>query len=257
MQFTKYREENRMAFISLNRPDKRNALNAGVVDELKTLIRKAENTSEVRVIILTGEGKAFCAGADLAELKKLQTNSFEENLADSENLSELYDMIYRSPKIIIAQLNGHAIAGGAGLATVCDFIFSVPEAKYGYTETAIGFVPAVVSIFLLRKTTETPAKELLLTGKIITAREALDSGIFNRVFPADTIEDETRKFAENLIRSTSGDSLALTKTLINKVQELDYSAALDYAAKINAEARETEDCRRGITAFLNKEKISW
>jgi methylglutaconyl-CoA hydratase len=257
MKYTKYKIKDRTAFISLNRPEKRNALNALMINELKELLKKAESDSELKVIILKGEGEAFCAGADLAALKQMQNNSVQENLEDSRNLAELYESIYSSSKIIIAQLTGHAIAGGAGLAAVCDFIFSVPEAKYGYTETAIGFVPAIVSIFLLRKIGETKAKELLLTGKIISAKEAKAYGIFNEIYPPENIEEETLKFAQRLAERTSGDSLRLTKKLINEVQGKDLDAAIDYAVKLNAEARNTPDCRRGISAFLNKKKIKW
>jgi methylglutaconyl-CoA hydratase len=257
MEYIKYKTENRIAFISLDRPEKRNALNTALVNELKECLKTAETDSEVKIIILKGRGKAFCAGADLASMKQLQSNSLSENLKDSQNLAELYKAIYLSPKIVIAQLTGHAIAGGAGLAAVCDFIYSVPEAKYGYTETAIGFVPAIVSIFLLRKIGETKAKELLLTGKIISAEEAKAYGIFNEVFPAEIIEEETLKLAKHLAEKTSGDSLRLTKKLINKVQGTDLETALNYAANLNAEARSTPDCKRGVSAFLNKKKIIW
>ncbi|MEA2043486.1 MAG: enoyl-CoA hydratase/isomerase family protein [Bacteroidota bacterium] len=257
MKYTKYSFEERIAYISLNRPEKRNALNPELVDELKTLIKKAENDTNVKVIILKGEGKAFCAGADLSVLKNMQTFSDEENLADSKNLAELYQSIYLSKKIIIAQIEGHAIAGGAGLATVCDFIFSVPEAKYGYTEVAIGFIPAIVSIFLIRKIGETKAKELLLTGNIITAGEARDMGIFNRIVPEAKIEEHTKTFALKLARKASQDSLTLTKHLISEVQSKPIKEAVDFASNLNANARKTPDCKKGIAAFLHGEKLTW
>ena len=143
MEFVEVNIENRIATIALNRPDKRNALNAVVITELKQALADCNNNS-VKAIVLKGNGEAFCAGADLAYLKSLQTNTFEENLADSKHLKDLFDTIYHYPKVVVAMVTGHAIAGGAGLATVCDFTFSVPEAKIGYTEVNIGFVPAIV-----------------------------------------------------------------------------------------------------------------
>lgn len=257
MPLTKYTTRNRKAYITLNRPEKRNALNAGMVSELKTHFRKAEADDSVKVIILSGEGKAFCAGADLEALKAMQDFSYEENLQDSKHLAELYEQIYTHPKPVIAMLTGHAIAGGAGLATVCDFIFSVPEAKYGYTETAIGFVPAIVSIFLLRKIGEAKAKELLMAGEIIHAVQAADWGIFNRIFSSDSIQEKTDQFADILITKTSGSALHLTKSLINVVQSMPLGEAVKYAAGLNAKARSGAECKRGVSAFLNKQQIKW
>ncbi len=257
MNYIIYKTENRIAYITLNRPEKRNALNAELVEELKSCFDKAEKDSNVKVVILKANGDAFCAGADLAYLKSLQTNTYEENLADSNNLMHLYEKIYKLKKIVIAQIEGHAIAGGAGLATVCDFVFSVPEAKYGYTEVAIGFVPAIVSIFLLRKIGEAKAKELLLTGKIVSSEKALEYGVFNFIEEKLEIENSVNIFAENIINRASQDSLRLTKELINNVQSLNLDNALKYASEMNATARATADCKKGISAFLNKEKISW
>lgn len=257
MQYISYTTQNRIGYITLNRPEKRNALNAQLVDELKQAVKLAEDDNNAKVIVLKAEGKAFCAGADLEYLQSLQTNSYEDNLKDSENLADIFKMIYSSKNVFIAQVEGHAIAGGAGLATVCDFIFSVPEAKYGYTEVAIGFVPAIVSIFLIRKIGETKAKELLLTGKIINASQAKEMNIFNKVIDADKIKEAVFSFAQELINNTSEESLKLTKQLVNKVQDYDYDSALRFAAKMNAESRATDDCKKGITAFLNKEKITW
>ena len=257
MQYISLTTINRIAYITLNRPEKRNALNAQFVHELKQAVKLAEDDNDAKIIILKAKGKAFCAGADLEYLQSLQTNSFDENLKDSENLMELFRMIYTSRKVFIAQIEGHAIAGGAGLATVCDFIFSVPEAKYGYTEVTIGFVPAIVSVFLIRKIGETKAKELLLTGKIITASQAKKMSIFNEIIDTDKIKEAVFSFAKELINNTSEESLKLTKQLINKVQDTDYNSALMFAAKMNAESRATDDCKKGIDAFLNKEKIKW
>lgn len=252
-----YQVEDRIASIKLNRPEKRNALNDSIVTELKDAFDKAEKDDNVKVVILSGEGEAFCAGADLAYLKGLQNNSFDENLADSQHLRSLFEQIYRLDKVVIAKVTGHAIAGGAGLATVCDLVYSVPEALYGYTEVKIGFVPAIVSLFLLRKCGEAVSKDLLLTGRLISAEDAVQKNCFTGIFEASEIDAEVNKIAKKLCSQTSGDSLRLTKELIGTVQELALGDGLDFAANMNAKARATKDCKAGIAAFLNKEKLLW
>ena len=257
MLYIKYDIKDRIGYITLNRPEKRNALNAQLVNELKQTIKLAETDKDVKVIVIKAEGKAFCAGADLEYLQSLQAFTYEENLQDSKNLMKLYKMIYSSEKLFIAQVEGHAIAGGAGLATVCDFIFSVPNAKYGYSEVNIGFVPAIVSVFLTRKIGEARAKELLLTGKIISAKEASEMNIFNFIEKKENIQKAVYDFAQLLINKASADSLRITKQLITKIQSLDYEDALNLAAETNAKSRETEDCKKGIDAFLSKKEIKW
>ena len=187
----------------------------------------------------------------------MQQNTFEENLADSSQLKELFEIIYTHPKIIIAQVEGAAIAGGCGLATVCDFTFAVTEAKFGYTEVKIGFVPAIVMIFLLRKIGEAKAKELLLTGKLFDATQAYQFGVVNAVYSKEEIATKVKEFATSLCNDASAQSLSLTKEMIGKVQELPSKEALNYAAEMNAKARSTEDCKKGIAAFLNKENLKW
>ncbi len=256
-QYIEYRNDSRVNEIILNRPDKRNALNADYVTELKAAFAQAQNDDKCRVVILKANGKAFSAGADLAYLEQLQKNTFDENLEDSNHLKELFEQIYYHPKPVIAQIEGHAIAGGCGLATVCDFSFSVPEALFGYTEVKIGFIPAIVMVFLLRKIGEGKSKELLLTGKLIEANIAKEFGLINGIYPADIIEETVMQFAEELAKSTSGQSLALTKQMIADVQHLPFKDGLDFAARKNAEARATNDCKKGIGAFLEKKQLIW
>src|SRR5689334_2261149 len=165
--------DNRIGFITLNRPEKRNALSYELIAELKEAFARAEADERAKVLVLKANGEAFCSGADLAYLQKLQGFSFEENIADSNHLKELFHQIYTLKKVVIAQVNGHALAGGCGLATVCDFSFAVPEAKFGYTEVKIGFIPAIVMVFLLRKIGEARSKQLLLSGELITADDAM------------------------------------------------------------------------------------
>jgi methylglutaconyl-CoA hydratase len=243
--------------ITLNRPDKRNALNSEFVSELKQAFADANEDERIRVVILKANGKAFSAGADLAYLQQLQQNTYEENLQDSTHLMELFKLMYYHKKIIIAQVEGHAIAGGCGLATVCDFVFSVPEAKFGYTEVKIGFIPAIVMFFLIRKIGEARSRELLLTGKLIDAGYASNIGIVNEVIEAVTVEAAVFDFATKLSSETSPQAIALTRKMLADIQTMDADAALHYAASQNATARSTEDCKKGIRSFLNKEDIIW
>jgi len=252
-----YESRGRLAVITLNRPGKRNALNHVMVDELKKAFRQAADDETAKVVLLQANGKVFSAGADLAYLQKLQENSFEENLQDSRSLMELYRIIYSHPKVVIARVQGHAIAGGCGLATVCDFSIASTEAQFGYTESRIGFVPAIVMVFLLRKIGEARARNLLLTGKMISASEALQAGLISEVAEPDELNDKVMALANTLLEKTSAESLKRIKTMIAEVQHMPLDEALTYAAWLNAETRSTNDCKKGIAAFLNKQKLSW
>lgn len=257
MALIEYTSTNRIGYITLNRPEKRNALNQELVNELSKAFVQASSDEAVKVIVLRAKGEAFCAGADLGYLQQLQKFTYEENLADSRNLMALYKLIYTLPKVVIAQVEGHALAGGSGLVTVCDFAFAVPEAKFGYTEVRIGFVPAIVSAFLIRKIGEGRARELLLSGRLITADEAVAVGMISRKVAKDKIADEVDALAQQLISTASGQSLTATKKLIDQVQGRPLTEALDFAAQENAKARATDDCKKGIDAFLNKKDLKW
>ncbi|HEU5291339.1 MAG TPA: enoyl-CoA hydratase/isomerase family protein [Cyclobacteriaceae bacterium] len=257
MKLVAYQVQDRIGAITLNRPEKRNALSYELVTDLKEALNLAEKDDQVKVVILKANGEAFCAGADLAYLQQLQKYTYEENLQDSNHLKELFLKIYTFPKIVIAQIQGHALAGGCGLATVCDFSYAVPEAKFGYTEVKIGFIPALVSIFLLRKIGEARSKELLLGGELFSAELAVQMGLINKVVPAEKLESEVLGLARKLADGNSGQSMKLTKQMVAQVQSLPLNEALNYATEMNARARGTEDCKRGIAAFLNKEKLTW
>ena len=252
-----YSVANRIATITLNRADKKNALNAELVAELTQAMLRASDDDLVKVIILKASGSVFSAGADLAYLQQLSTNTHEENLIDSRNLQQLFTTIYYLPKVVIAQVEGHAIAGGCGLATVCDIIFSVPEAKFGYTEVKLGFVPAIVSCFLLRKTSETLAKRILLTGELFSAQQALDFGLITFLAEKDEINDKVHEFSLNLCQQASANALMVTKQLIGQTTNPTLEKSLDFAVQINARVRESADFKTGIAAFLNKEPLQW
>ncbi|MET4080127.1 methylglutaconyl-CoA hydratase [Pedobacter sp. UYP30] len=253
MNLIKYEVNTRIGTITLNRPEKSNALNPELISALTDTFKNASEDKLVKVIVLKAAGNSFSAGADLAYLQTLETNSYDENLADSRNLKNLFAAIYYSPKIVIAQVEGYAIAGGCGLATVCDFIFATPESHFGYTEVKIGFVPAIVSCFLPQKIGETLSKELLYTGKIISADEALNCRLINFVTNSTEINQKVHSFALHLCENSSESSLTATKKLINK----NIDSELEIAIKMNASIRETNDFKKGIKAFLNKQKINW
>lgn len=256
-QYIEYAVHERKAFITLNRPEKRNALSHELVQELKDALDQAATDAAVKVIILQATGEAFCAGADLGYLQQLQNFSYDENLTDSNHLKELFVRIYQHPKVIIAQVQGHALAGGCGLATVCDFTFAAAPAKFGYTEVRIGFIPAIVMVFLIRKVGEAHARELLLSGDLISAARAAEMGLVHAVTEPENLVAAVNTFADKLITGNSTQSMQLTKQMIAQVQSLSLENSLQYAAEMNAHARGTDDCKRGIASFLNKEKITW
>jgi methylglutaconyl-CoA hydratase len=257
LHYITYSSENRIATITLNRPEKRNALHPDLVTEMLYVLDLAVVDEQVKIVLLKANGEAFCAGADLGYLQQLLNHTYEENLADSMHLKSLFEKIYFLPKVVIAQIEGSAIAGGCGLATVCDFAFTVPEAKFGFTEVRIGFIPAIVMIFLLRKCGEAKSKELLLTGNLISAEEAVQFGFINKVIAVANIQTEVAAFIQNLLKNASTESLAITKKMIANVPSLSIIDALNYAAEQNAKARAGADCKKGISGFINKEKISW
>ncbi|WP_199119330.1 enoyl-CoA hydratase/isomerase family protein [Pedobacter sp. ASV28] len=252
-----YKVAHRIAEITLNRAEKRNALNPELVKALTASFLMAENDKEVKVVVLKANGDTFSAGADLAYLQQLQHFSFEENIADSEQLKNLLETIRKLSKVVIAQVEGHAIAGGCGLATICDIIFAVPAAKFGYTEVKLGFVPAIVSCYLIQKVGETIAKKLLLTGELFSAAQALQYNLITYVTNKAEINQTVNDFAINLCHSASGNSLKLTKQLINQTSNTWLDSCLENAVGTNAMTRESDDFKKGITAFLAKEKINW
>ena len=257
MELLEYNRSERIASITINRPEKRNALNPDLVSVLTNAFVTAINDDDVKVIVLKANGEVFSAGADLDYLNHLQNNTDEHNLQDTNLLKELFLTIYRSPKLVIAQVEGHAIAGGCGLISVCDLVFSVPEAKFGYTEVKIGFIPALVTCFLLRRVGEGRAKELLLSGELIDAQTAANYGLINFVCTKEEIAAAVESYVHKFIQSVSANSVALGKILIDSVQDNSLEDSLNLAVKMNVETRSSSDCKKGISAFLNKEKLNW
>lgn len=243
--------------IRLNRPDKRNALNAPLVQALNDALTALEAKDDVRVGVLTGNGSSFSAGADLAALQAMQEASALENEQDSRRLAELFRHIYRHPKPIIAQVNGHAIGGGCGLAAVCDFSFVAEDAKLGFPEVRIGFVPAIVMVFVERKLGEAAARDLFLRGHLVTAAQASEVGLVSRAVDGRRLEDEVQDLSGELATETSESAMALTKRMMATLPGMGFDEAFDYAVQMNAFARATDDCQAGIAAFLNDEAPPW
>ena len=256
-KFVTYHCENRIGFITMIRAEKRNALNPQLVEELKIAFSSAEKDEKCKVIVLQAKGQVFCAGADLKYLQSLQSFSHQENVTDSSSLMQLFKQIYSLEKVVIAKIQGHAIAGGCGLASVCDLSIASDEAKLSFSEVKIGFIPAIVSVFLLRKIGESKTKELLLSGKTLSAKEAVSIGLINQVVSNDILDDTVQNLSEKLCHQTSVQSLSITKKLIANLQNMSLEDGLNFAVEENAKARLSEDYKKGISSFLNKEKINW
>jgi methylglutaconyl-CoA hydratase len=244
-----------LATITLNRPEKRNAVSFELVSELLSALDEIE-ASPAQVVIITGAGKAFCAGMDLDELKSLLGKTHDDNLKDSGRMAQLFRRIYEFPLPTIAAVNGAAIAGGTGIATMCDFTVAVPEAKFGYTEVRIGFVPAIVSSILVWQVGHKTARDLLLTGRLFSASEAHRHGLVNEVVPPDQLMTRARALAAELSEN-SPTSLRVTKKLINSFLSRQLDEQFAAAIEENARIRTTADFREGVSSFLEKRKPRW
>jgi methylglutaconyl-CoA hydratase len=247
--------DSRIAIITFNRPEKRNALSFQMIDEILAALDDVERSGAL-VLVVTGAGKAFCAGMDLDELKSLTGKTHAENVADSRRMASLFRRLYDFPKPTIAAVNGAAIAGGTGIATMCDFTFAVPEARFGYTEVRIGFVPAIVSSILVWQVGHKIARDLLLTGRIFDAEEAHRMGLVNEVALPDNLIKRSRELAEQIIEN-SPSSVQLTKKLINGFISKVLDDQMQQAIEENAAIRQTSDFREGISSFLEKRKPRW
>jgi methylglutaconyl-CoA hydratase len=260
MDFTriKYTVDQRICTITLSRPEKHNALDDLMISELSAAFSQAGREADVKVIRLMGDGESFCAGADLGYIQRMSKFDFNQNLEDSNNLMKLFLQIYTHRKPVLALVRGNALAGGCGLATVCDLIIASREtARFGYTEVRIGFIPAIVMIFLLRRVGEGRARELTMSGEIISADEAYRIGLVNYVVPEMELEQFGAELAAQLAKNCSTSSLGLIKELLSRIHGMSTNDALSYAANLNALTRMTDDCKKGIEAFLKKERIRW
>ena len=240
-----------IARITLNRPEKRNALNSELIEGLKDALRRAAAAGEVRAIVLSGAGSDFCSGADLSALQKIATASVAENLEDARSLMELFTLI-RSIKVpVVAAVKGRALAGGCGLATACDIVLAARSSRFGYPEVKIGFVPAMVMAILRRNVSEKRAFEMVTLGAEISADDASSFGLVNRVMDDERFDDEVDAFVQRFMK-TSSSAVALTKQLLYRTDAMSFEDALQFGVDENVIARMSEDCKQGIAQFLKK-----
>ncbi len=246
-----YETSDGIARITLNRPDKRNALDGELISELKQAISASANDPQCRVVLLSGAGTDFCSGADLAALEKTAQNGVIENMVDARSTADLFLMMRNHPRPVVAAVHGRALAGGCGIATACDIILAAESAQFGYPEVNIGFLPAMVMAMLRRSISEKAAVELVLTGETMPAARARELGLVHRVYPDDQFTAEAGAYAARLAaKSTS--ALMLSKRLLYNMDSISFEAALESGVQTNALARMTDDCRRGVERFLKK-----
>jgi methylglutaconyl-CoA hydratase len=241
--------------ITLNRPERRNAMTPEMQVELIRAMEEAAS-SNCRVVVFAGAGEGFCAGLDLSSLQKMNDKTAAEHTADAERVARLFRTLYELPKPTIALVHGAAVAGGTGLATMCDFTLAVPGAKFGYTEVRIGFVPAVVSAFLVLQIGEKQARDLLLTGRLFSSEEALRLGLVNEVVEPERLEARMLELAA-VLKANSPEAIAATKGLLAAQNKEWLDVAVAKALAANAESRATHDFREGVAAFLEKRKPVW
>jgi methylglutaconyl-CoA hydratase len=243
--------EDSIRFLTLNRPEKRNALNDELITELKAALRHADTDENLRAVVIKGAGSDFCSGADLSALQKIAESSVLENLADAENMMELFALMRRVKVPVIAAVHGRALAGGCGLATACDLVLASKSARFGYPEVKIGFVPAMVMAILRRNLSEKKSFELITQGFDHSADEAANMGLINRVFEDESFENDVKDYV-SVYTKVSRSAVMLSKKLMYQIDGLNFDAALQLGAEVNTIARQTEDCKKGIARFLNK-----
>lgn len=244
-------KENSIFTITLNRPEKRNALNDALINLLKDALKEANNDENLNAILIKGAGKDFCSGADLSALQKIAESDVLENLWDAENLMELFAMIRKIKIPVIAAVHGRALAGGCGLATACDIVLASKSAIFGYPEVKIGFVPAMVIAILRRNLSEKRSFELITKGFNFDAETAEKFGLINHVFADETFEEEVKNFADEYTK-VSRSAVVLSKKLLYQMDGMTFDTALEVGAEVNTIARLTEDCQKGIARFLDK-----
>lgn len=244
-------EKDAIRIIEMNRPEKRNALNYELIAALKNALLEADSDDGVCAIVIRGAGKDFCSGADLSALQKIATASYEENLEDAKSLAELFSIIRKVKIPVIAAVHGRALAGGCGLATACDLVVATETARFGYPEVKIGFVPAMVAAILRRNLGEKKSFELLTQGFEYTAEEAVNLGLVNRTFDEEGFDTAVLEYAATYTE-VSRSAVEMTKELLYSMDGLSFTDAIEQGVEINAKARMTEDCKKGIAKFLER-----
>jgi len=246
-----YKTQDGIARVTLNRPDKRNALDSELINGIQDAMSATALHAKCRAVLLTGAGKDFCSGADLSGLEKTAQTGVLENMDDARNMAELFLTMRHHPRPIVAAVQGRALAGGCGLATACDIILASESAQFGYPEVNIGFVPAMVMAILRRSVSEKAAFELVASGDVISAMRARELGLIHQVFPDEKFSAEVDAYVSRLAAKSSS-ALTLTKRLLYQMDAASFEAALEAGVQTNAIARMTEDCKRGVERFLKK-----
>jgi methylglutaconyl-CoA hydratase len=246
-----YEVSNGIARITLNRPEKRNALDGEMVGELKAAFSTSAADAGCRVVLLAGAGADFCSGADLANLEKTAQNSVMDNVADARFTADLFLAMRNHPRPVVVAVQGRSLAGGCGIATACDIILAAQSAQFGYPEVSIGFVPAMVMAILRRSVSEKAAFELVVTGETVSAARAHELGLVHRVFADEEFLAEVESYVAKLA-AKSASAVMLSKRLLYNMDSMSFEAALQAGVEINAIARQTEDCRKGVEKFLKK-----
>jgi methylglutaconyl-CoA hydratase len=237
--------------------EKRNSLGPEMLTQMNAALDQIGAMADAKVLILRSEGTVFSAGADLQHMKNLSQFDYEQNLEDSHNMRVVFDKLLFMPKIVIAAVAGPALAGGCGLANLADFVWASDSATFGFPEVKIGFVPALVSVYLRKRIRGSSIRELTLSGGVISSAIAKEIGMVNRVVSDETLLTEVRAYAQQLVENVSLEAAIMTKSLLLDTHSMPRGEALDYAEDVNARSRETDDWKRGISAFLNKEPLKW
>lgn len=248
-----YKIEDSIAEIVLNRPEKMNSLDEELIFGLTDLFKDFNSNNDVRVVVLTGAGDNFCSGLYLDYLQKISEFDILQNKEDSVKFKNMLLSIYNCSKPVIAKVSGYALAGGCGIASACDFIIADETAQFGFTEVKIGFIPAIVMVFLLKRISETHAKDLLLSSRIISSADALKINLVNRVVSNEELDSVVSELARSL-KNNPESSMRLTKEIFSNISGMSFEKALEYACDMNAITRMTDACKEGVAKFLNRNK---
>jgi len=255
-QTIRHEVRNNVASVIFNRPDVHNAFDDVMIRELAEVFEQLSTQSEIRVVILTGEGKSFCAGADLNWMRRVKDYSYEDNLRESLDLSDMLYKIYSCPKPTIARVNGAAIGGGTGLVAVCDIAVAARSAKFSFSEVKLGLIPACISPYVVKKCGEGRCREFFLTGERLTAEKALQAGLVNAVCELDGLDAAVDQYKTQLV-SSGPEAITTCKELLRRVPQMSYDEVKRFTAEVIAQIRISEEGQEGMTAFLEKRRPSW
>ena len=246
----------KVAWVILNRPEVRNAFNATMISEMTEAFKEIKNQAYLRAVVVTGEGKGFCAGADLNWMKGVVNYTYEENLQDSQNLSDMFELMANCPLPTIARVNGPAIGGGTGMVAVCDIVIASEDSVFSLSEVKLGLVPACISPYVIRRMGDKNCREYFLTGERLTAEKALNAGLINRIIPESKLDEEIDKLIQQLI-SSGPEALAVCKQLLDKVPPMNQKEYGAYTAEVITKLRMSDEGQEGMKAFFEKRKPKW